>query len=68
MSTNDSKVAGGIARSFATKTLLVADRSASPTTLTVQSPPTNTVNTYRTTSGARTFATARKTHPLFSAK
>jgi hypothetical protein len=67
MSTKLNNVVGGIASSFATKTLLVANRSASQTTPTVQSQQTSTVNTYRTNSSARTFASARKTHHLFKA-
>lgn len=67
MSTNDSKAAGGTAMSFATKTLLVASRSASHATPTVQSQQTMTMNTYRASSAARTFASARKTHHLFKA-
>ena len=68
MSTNDNKAAGGIAMSFAAKTLLFEHRSPSHATPTVQSQQTMTVNTYRTSSAARTFASARKIHHLFSAK
>lgn len=67
MSTNDNKVAGGIASGFATKTLLVASYSAIPAIPTVQRQQTSTVNSHRVTSSARTFATARKPHQLFKA-
>ncbi len=53
--------------SFATKTLLVASSRPSHTTPTVQSQQTMTVNTYRISSAARTFASARKPHHLFKA-
>lgn len=68
MSKKDNKVAGGIAMSFATKMLLVSQPVATHTTPTVQSQHTMTVNTYRTSSVARTFSSARKTHHLFKAK
>ncbi len=67
MSTNDNKATGGIAMSFATKTLLVASSRPSHTTPTVQSQQTMTVNTYRTSSAARTFASARKPQHLVKA-
>ena len=54
--------------SFAAKPLRFEHRSPSHATLTVQSQQTMTVNTYRTSSVARTFASARKIHPVLSAK
>jgi hypothetical protein len=68
MSRKLNNVAGGIATSFATKTLLVAKVNANQTTLTVHSQQTQTVNTYRATSIVRTFASARKTHHLLRLK
>ena len=67
MSTKLNSVAGGIASSFATKTLLVAGYSTIPTIPTVQSQQTSTTNSHRVTSSARTFATVRKPQQLFKA-
>lgn len=60
MSTKLNSVAGGLASSFATKTLLVASYSGIPTIPTVQRQQTSTVNSHRVTANARTFATTRK--------
>ena len=67
MSMKIRNITGAVATSFATKMLLLAQGSAADAVPTVQSQQTMTVNSYRTTSGARTFAVTRKPLHLFPA-